>query len=133
MSGVAVIRYLLANNAGLTAVVPATRIMAGTLPINTSAPAISVTQISANQRNNTGMASASYIVRERVQVTVVAATYPQSETILSLVHTALPNTRGTINGVSCQAILPDIEGPDFEDEERSLKFRSRDFIVTFLR
>ena len=44
MSGVSIIRWLLANNVPVQAVIPATRIMAGVLPLNTVMPAIAVTQ-----------------------------------------------------------------------------------------
>lgn len=129
MSGVAIIRYKLANNAALTVVVPATRITAGVLPQNTTLPAISVTLVSGV----TGLqvAKASGLRTDRVQITVDAATYPQVRQILALCRAALPYTRGSVNGVACDSILPDIEGPDGFDDLLKTYFQSQDFMVTW--
>lgn len=133
MSGVAVIRHLLANNAALTAQVSASKIMAGPIPINTVLPAISVAQVSGVQRNMMGMNSAKYLVTDRVQVTVMAASYALQKSILALIRAACPNSRGTINGVDCDSVLPDTEGPDFRDDAAAIYMQSQDFIVKFSR
>jgi len=138
MSGVAVIRYLLANAAAVTAVVPATRIMAGDLPLKTVMPAISVVQISSLPRNTVKMNEPSVQHTDRVQVSVVfkgpegtptGAGYPGVRALLKLVLAACPHTRGAVNGVDVDSILPDIEGPDLQDEATALYSGSRDFIV----
>lgn len=138
MSGVAVIRYLLANAAAVTNVVPATRIMAGDLSINTVMPAIGVTQISSVPRNTVKMNEARVQHTDRVQVSVLVkgtqATpaglgYPGVRALLQLVLAACPHTRGAVNGIDVDSILPDIEGPDLSDDERALYSASRDFIV----
>lgn len=138
MSGVAVIRYLLANAAAVTAVVPATRIMAGDLPLNTAMPAIGVTQISSVPRNTVKMNEAKVQHTDRVQVSVLVKGpqgtpaglgYPGVRTLLQLVLAACPHTRGAVNGIDVDSILPDIEGPDLSDDERALNSASRDFIV----
>jgi hypothetical protein len=66
---------------------------------------------------------------ERVQVTVYAANYASQKLLLALVRTACPNTRGTVNGVDVDSILPDGEGPDLFEQETRLYEQSRDFIV----
>ena len=129
MSDVKVVRYLLANNATLIAQVPATRIMAGPLPQGTTAPAISVTHVSTVRRESV-VATASRLCTSRVQVTVLATTYPTQKSILALVRAALPRSRGTVNGVSVDAILIDSEGPDFTDDA-GLYMGSHDFSVTY--
>lgn len=133
MSAVAIVRHLLANSSGLIAVVPASRIQAGVLPLNTTLPAISVTQISGQQHNNLAMASAQYLVTQRVQVTVLATTYTQTKSILALIRAALPLSRGTHNGFLCDAVLPDTEGPDLYDHELLTHMSSVDYMVTFHR
>lgn len=127
MSGVAIIRYKLANSANLTAVVPATRITAGVLPQNTALPAISVTLVSST----TGLqvSKPSGLRTDRVQITVDAATYPQVRQILALCRAALPYTRGTVNSIQCDSIVPDIEGPDGFDDLLKTYFQSQDYIV----
>lgn len=132
MSGVAIIRYLLANDAGLTASVPASRIMAGVIPINAALPAISVMQISGMPHNMIGMASTTRLFKDRVQVTVMCADYPATKTIFTLIKAALPVSRGTVNGFTCDSILPDNQGPDFFDQETNIYMQSFDYIVNYL-
>jgi hypothetical protein len=138
MSGVAVIRSKLATNAALIAVVPAARIMAGELPLNTVLPAIQVTQVSSVPRLTLAMTEPNRMHTERVQVTVLVkgpegepagGGYPTLRSILALVLAACPNQRGTINGVTVDSILPDIEGPDLADVAAALYSGSRDFFV----
>jgi len=132
MSGVAIIRYLLANDAGLTASVPASRIMAGVIPINAALPAISVMQISGMPHNMIGMASIARLFKDRVQVTVMCSNYPATKTIFDLIKVALPVSHGTINGFTCDSILPDSQGPDFFDQETNIYMQSFDYIVNYL-
>lgn len=129
MSDVKAVRYLLANNATLIAQVPAARIMAGPLPQGTAVPAISVTHVSTVRRHAVA-ATAKEVCTSRVQVTVLADTYPMQKSILTLVRAALPRSRGTVNGVNVEAILIDSEGPDFTDDA-GLFIGSHDFTVTF--
>lgn len=135
MSGVAVVRYLLANNAGVLAVVPATRIKSGDLPLNTPMPAIAVTQVSSVIQRGIRANETPRVHVDRVQVTVYRADepadrgYPGLKTLLDLVLAACPSQYGTVNGVSVQSILPDIEGPDIPIPDISIFTRSRDFIV----
>ena len=129
MSGVAIVRYKLANYANLTAVVPATRIQAGVLPQNTALPAISVTLVSGV--TGLQLSKPSGLRTDRVQITVDATTYPQVRQILALCRAALPYTRGTVNSIACDSILPDIEGPDGFDDLLKTYFQSQDYIVTW--
>ena len=141
MSGVAVIRSLLAGSAAITAIVPATRIAAGDLPLNTVMPAIAVTQISSVLRLTLRMSETPKMHTDRVQVSVLfkgpegspAGTgYPGVKALLKLVLAACPNQRGIINGFDVDSILPDLEGPDLQDDETALYSGSRDLIVKWL-
>lgn len=127
MSGVGIIRYKLSQAAGVIAVVPAARIIAGVLPQGTALPAISVSLISG--LTHLGLAASSGMHTDRVQVTVEAATYPQVRQILALCRAALPYTRGTVNSIKCDSILPDVEGPDGFDSLLKSYFQSQDFVV----
>jgi len=132
MSGVIAIRSLLANNAALLAVVPATKIMAGVIPLDTVLPAIGINHISTISRNTVSMADAGVMATERVQVTVEAKSYADQKSILELVRKACPNTHGTVNGIAVDSILPDIAGPDLRDDDLLIFVQSRDFIVKFI-
>lgn len=138
MSGVAVIRYLLANHAGVQAVIPASRIMAGVLPLNTAMPALAVSQISSVPFNLLRTNEPNKMHSDRVQVTALfkdptgtpAGTgYPGLKAMLKLVLAACPSQRGTVNSVQVDSIVPDIEGPDFYNDVAQLHSCSRDFIV----
>lgn len=132
MSGVAVARYILANAAGVLALVPAARISAGVLPINTALPAISVTQISGTERWTVAMTEASRYKVERVQVTVLAKTYPSQKAVLTAIRAALYSRAGTVNGVKVDSILPAGEGPDLHDADAQIHEQSQDFFVRYL-
>jgi len=139
VSGVAVIRYLLANNAPLLAFVPATRIVAGGLALIQAMPAIEVRQIdSVLPFNQVFTNSAPRVFDDRVQVAVVvkgpAATppglgYPQLRSLLRLVLAACPSQRGIVNGINVESIRPDLEGPDLPPGDVDFYSGSRDFLV----
>lgn len=129
MSGTAIIRHLLAANTPLVAVIPAARIFAGAIPLNTPLPAIAVTQISGVQRNILGMNATKYQVTDRVQVTVLGTSYALQKSYMTLIRTALPNQRGTINSFAVDSIIQDVEGPDILGEFQ----QSQDFMVKFAR
>lgn len=131
MSGVAVIRHLLANNAAVLAVVPATQIMAGVLPLNTPLPAISVMEISGTPDNRIKINETGKQHTERVQVTWLfsGTGYPGFKALGALILAACPSQRGTVNGVSVDSIIPQPTGPDIYDDERILYAQSRDFMV----
>ena len=132
MSGVAVIRYMLVNNAPLIAAVPAARILSGVLPITTTIPAISVRQISGVEMpmiKRTG----TQLVTERVQVSVHASSYLSQKTIIELIRSAITSTRGTVNTVAVDSITHDVDGPDLYYDEPDIFEQSIDFIVSFYR
>lgn len=134
MSGVAVIRYLLANAATLTSDVAATKIRAGVLPIGTLPPAISVTQINSDPRLTVDMVTTGRMHTDIVRVTVLVADengrgYPSLRSILAKVLAACPHTRGTVSGIKVDSILPGPEGPDIPSDQPSQLSCTRDFIV----
>lgn len=132
MSGSAIVRYLLANNATLIAQVPATRIMAGILPINSALPAISILEIDEFARHSVKVDDSQKIYTVRVQVTVEAGTYATQKSLLNLIRDALPLSRGTVNGIFCDSIVPDSAGPDIFDPDLTAYIQSHDFIVKYI-
>jgi hypothetical protein len=128
MSGVAVVRYLLANA--------------------TSSPRSPRCESSAARsrrarrcRRSASPKSADFratrspcsepkrLITDRVQVTVHTGAYDVQEQLLELVRLACPNQHGTVNGVDVDSILPDLVGPDLYDTPSGLYEKSRDFIV----
>jgi hypothetical protein len=133
MSGVAIVRSKLAGNATLVAEIPAARIFSGAVPENTAVPYISVRSVSTVQRNTVAMTETLKQASERVQVTVYAASYPLQKSYMALVRAACPNSSGTINGFTCDSILPAGDGPDFFDDVLMVYEQSQDFMVKFAR
>jgi hypothetical protein len=132
MSGAAIVRYLLANDAALTAAVAASKIKAGAVPINTTLPAISIRQISAREYESIKRGT-NQLVIERVQISALTETYPQQKSILNLVRAALPATRGTVNGFVVDSIIRDTEGPDLQYDDPVMFEQSIDYMVGFVR
>ena len=136
MSGVGVIRVLLAANEPLTAVIPSARIKAGVLPLYTIIPAISISQISKTSLSKIRPNEPKFYV-SRVQVTVYRKEepddrgYPGLDAALKLVLAACPSQRATIAGVKVDSIIPDTEGPDLYYQESQTYTRSQDFIVRY--
>lgn len=128
MSDVKAVRYLLANSATLIAQVPAARIIGGVLPQGMALPAISVMHVSTVRPSFVAASAGMSIAR--VQVTIFAATYATQKSIMALIRAALPRSRGSVNGVAVESIIPDIEGPDSTDDA-GLYIGSIDYRVTY--
>lgn len=130
MDGVSVVYSLLVNDAELIALVPAAKIMAGPLPLNTQAPAISIASVSQSYLNMPSP-GASKFTTERVQVTVLARNYPEQKTILREVKSAAADKMPTIAGLEYVTVHTDSAGPDFMNEDASLYLGSQDFRIKF--
>lgn len=133
MSGVAIIKHKLANDATFTAAIPAASVFPGTAPENTQVPYALVRSISVTERHTVAMTETKKQASERVQVTVYAATYPLQKSYMALVRAACPNSNGTINGFQCDSILPAGDGPDMFDDVLMVFEQSQDFMVKFAR
>lgn len=140
MSGVAIIRLRLVSSAAVLAVVPAERIMAGEITLNTPMPAISIKQVFGEPYLTVANDASTRLHTERVQVTAmlkgtqatpVGQGYPGVKALLKLVLAACSSVRGTLGGFNVDSIVPDIEGPDLSNEEVALYSQSRDFIVKY--
>jgi len=132
VSGVAVIRYLLANNASLTATVSADKIKPGLIPINTVLPAVSIRQISGREHQVIKRGS-NQLVSERIQITAQAKTYTEQKAIIALIRAALPGTHATVNGFTVDSLTYESDGPDLEYENPVIFEQSLDYFVKYVR
>jgi hypothetical protein len=128
MDGVAIVYDLLTDNVSVMAAV--TRVSAGVLPRGTTLPAISITKVSGMDRN-TVRKEATRRVTERIQVTFLAANYPDMKDGLRLVRTALADYIGDVADAEQVTIHTDSAGPDFMDDSASIHMGSQDFMVGF--
>lgn len=130
MNGVAALLQVLGADAALTALVPAARIMAGILPLDTALPAISVTLVSSVDRKVIS-AGALRHVRQRVQATVLASGYPEQQAVMAAMRRAAADSFPTVPGISRVTIHTESTGPDFMDRPAALYAGSQDFRVTY--
>lgn len=130
MSGVIIARRLLTDSAAVVAVVTAARIIAGVLPQGTALPAIAVTDVSSTDRQ-TVKGAVLILVTERVQVTVIAATYPDVKILMKLVRSACRDKVGTVGAFTGTTCHLDSKGPDFIDPDVGFFMQSQDLRVTF--
>lgn len=141
MSGVAIVRYLLANNAAVLALVPAARIKPD-LKVGTVLPAIEVAVISSRPEFlGVDGYSANILWTERIQVsplvkdsaaTPAGAGYAGVDTIIMAILAAVSQTRGFVNGIYCDSIVPDQGGPDLYDDVAGIHSKSQDFMVKWV-
>ena len=122
--------YLLKTNANLIAAVPAAKIFAGVIPINTALPAIVVKHIDDVEVKAINAAGTKRFTA-RVQVTVQAKTWASKVTILELVRLALVSTFSTVDGVVVYGISSEGSGPDLDDVGAEIYERSRDFLISW--
>ena len=130
MNGVIAVRSLLVADTGVTSLVPVVRIAAGMLPQGTDLPAISLMSVSSVDRN-VPAPGAKRRVTERVQVTVLARTYPEVKAIIAVVRQAVADQMPTIDGLFDVTVHTDSAGPDFLDEETGIHMQTQDFRVSF--
>lgn len=129
MSGVAILRFLNANDAGITAAVPAERIFSSFIPLKTLAPALGFHKVSGTERLTVSMAGAKKLRSERVQIDITAASQPAKGALVELVRAACANRHGIVNGFDLDSILPLGEGPDDDDPVAFLYSTSLDYLV----
>jgi hypothetical protein len=133
MSGVAIVRALLVLHAPLLAVVPASRIKAGVPPLGTALPCIGITRVSGQDRNIVKPRS-TVRVTERVQITVMASTYPQQEAVMALARKACRDKQGTYAGYTGCLVLTYSQGPDDSaDDGSGIYVGTQDFSVAFIQ
>ena len=130
MNGVAAIRQLLIGNVGLTNIVPAANVVAGILPKGSPVPALSIMSVSTVDVNIPSPGAKRRVV-ERVQVSGVAATYPELKALMKAVKQAASAQMPTVSGISEVTVHTDSAGPDFTDEAAALCFGSQDFKVAY--
>lgn len=130
MSGVKIIRVLLLADSDVLVMVPASRVVAGTLPQGTTLPAISITEVSRVERVVL-KASANSHCTSRIQATVITDSYPAQKALLGAMRHACRDKIGLIAGIGGASVKLDSTGPDFNDPDTSFYMQSQDFKVSY--
>lgn len=128
--GVAIIRELALADAALTALVPGARIGGGVFPQGTPLPYVSLQSVSSVDRNILSPV-ATRRVTERVQATVVGASYGAMKAALKAIKDACADRMPTIEGATEIVVHSDGSGPEFTDDAASLYIGTRDFRVSY--
>jgi len=134
VSGPAIIRHLIAHDAAMLTLLSqmessAANVIVGKKKAGAALPVIAIRLVSGTELNTLAMNEGKRLRTQRVQVMVHGKTARQVLQLLEAVLVACPNTRGTLNGIKVDSILPDGEGPDFSDPDAEVFEQSRDFIV----
>lgn len=139
MSGVAIVRALLAAHAPLLALgIPSTRIIAGTLPQGTTLPAISVTTITESEQGTVARRLGTKMIRERVQVTVLmnqtggTTEYAAFKNLVKATSLGAGVYTGIVVGFRVRSVMPWGVGPELPQDDDRILEQSRDFMVTFM-
>lgn len=132
MSAIKVIRALLVAHAPILGLVPAARIVAGTVPLGMPLPAIGLTEISRVELPTVSLGQRAVQVTARVQVTVHASTYPDQKALLQAAKLGPGAHTGTVAGVTVRSVMRDVVGPDMGDADTGIYQQSRDFKVVYV-
>ncbi|ATD62500.1 MAG: tail completion protein gp17 [Janthinobacterium svalbardensis] len=132
MSAIKVIRALLIAHAPILALVPAARIVAGTVPQGTPLPAIGLTEISRVELPTVSLGQRAVLVTARIQVTVHASAYPEQKAVLQAAKLGPGTHTGTVAGIEVRSVMRDIVGPDMTDDDAGVYQQSRDFKVVYV-
>lgn len=130
MSGVAVILSLCAGDGTVTGIIPADRIVAGTLPLDTALPALGIETISEIDVRvlNRG---AWRRVRERVQTRVIGSDYAQAHDLIKAVKRACADKFPAIAGLQNVNVLSVSGGPEGYHPVIGAPQRTHDFLVGY--
>ena len=132
MSAVAIMRALLIAHAPVAALVPAERVIAGTIPEGTQLPAISVMEVGGDELPTIARAGATTTNVMRVQVTTVALSYAMQKSLMAATKLGPGVHTGTVVGFDLKAVQPAGIGPDLNNlDDDGIYEQSRDFMVTF--
>ena len=123
------IRALLVGAASVVARVQEAQIIAGDVPVGEPMPALSLKEISSVPIGAIDAQAERSIVVTRVQVMVMAKTYPEVKPLRDLVRRACNFQRGVLGDVDVISIERDTIGPDLQDAAGNY-FQSIDFKVT---
>ncbi len=132
MSAVKVIRALLLAHAPVAALVAADKVFAGTIPQGVVLPAIGIKEIGRSELATVSLGQAAVLVTARVQVTVLAKSYPAQKALLQAAKLGPGAHTGLIAGVAVRSVIRDAVGPDLSNEDAGIFEQSRDFKVAFV-
>ena len=131
MSAEKVVYNLLSTDAALKLIVPTARMFAGVVPIGATYPALCYNLVSSSDITAIGLTTIKS--RSRIQVTVVAKSYPDVKALADKVRIACNLKQGTFNGVVTDSVIMDNIGADYRDDETGVFYSTVDFNIVHNR
>lgn len=131
MSAVAIIRALMVAHTPVTVLVPAARVFAGPAPQGVAMPAITLTEVSGAEQDTVSRDRPKSLMRNRVQVTILANSYAQMKTLMLATKLGAGTHTGMIGAYQVNSVVPAGIGPEIPTEDSGIYEQSRDFMVTF--
>lgn len=129
MSAEIVMAALLADSAAVTGIIGADGLHIEEAPLGAALPLLVLEQISRVERRIVSRREVKLLVTSRMQVTVLAETYPEKKALLAAVRQACGNAIGVVAGVTGVTTRCDVTGPDYRDDQRGVSGQAQDFIV----
>jgi hypothetical protein len=130
MSGVAILREMLANHPPVLALLPASRVAAGMLKQGEPLPALTVHQIGDTEEGTMARNTSRRMIRERVQVTALGKDWAEMKRLIRAANFSGVGT-GIVKGFKVNSVLPVGMGPEIPPGDDGIYEQSRDFVVTF--
>ena len=131
MSGVSILRELLATDPRVLALVPSDRVVAGVLRQRATLPAVLVHQVGDSEEPTLARNLRSRMMRERVQVTVLANSWESMKDVMKATALGRGVYTGVVKGYKVNSVLPLGANPEMPAGEEGIYEQSRDFMVTF--
>lgn len=132
MSGVAILRELLADHPPVTSIASASRVVAGILPEGAALPALSVHEVGNSEEPTIARNMPNRMIRERVQVTALSKDWAEMKRLLRAAALGPGVKTGFVKGYKVCSVLPVGTGPEIPPGTSGIYEQSRDFVVTFL-
>lgn len=127
------LRAMLIAHAGVTATVPASRIVAGEIPQDTTWPVIALVHGSTQRHGNAAVESGAELLRSTVEVMPIVPGYAALDALVAQIESACHGQRGTFDGVLVQQCLRESIGRDEFFDEQGLWARLVVFSLIYTR
>jgi hypothetical protein len=121
--------YALLSAAPAVTALVGDRIYPGQLPEGEALPALVIEHISSVRLGRLDAQAPTHPTQARVQVNLLAASYPALKALRPVVMAALQFQRGAVGGGNVIGIWPDAAGPDLVDHQLGALHQPLDFMV----
>lgn len=130
MQAIKALQALLSSAGSVTSLVPAERILTGTVPLGTELPAVGMQDMGTVEVPPISATPGDTVVRSRIRTEVIAQSYADKEACIDAIRAACNYQRGLLGGVRVISILREFVGPDEQNPEAEIYSKYIDWLVT---